>query len=302
MRKAKGMVFAIISALIFGFTPIMVRETLTNGSNVIMTSFLRGFFVIPFLIISLKSRNVSLKVTNQELKKLILMCSIGGCITMTMLYASYQYISVGLATSIHFIFPTIVTVYSVMFLNEKMTKYKFISLIASIIGVILLANNVGGSSNFPLGMFLAVASGCTYSFYLIYMDVSGLKNMDSVKVTFYNCTINSTMLLVFGLITGDFTLSLSRYAWIIAFVISILVSVFGTLFIQLSIVNAGVSTYTIFSTLEPITSVILGIILFNETTDPRRLLGCFMIFLSVMILAVSTRFQERRAKGSVNNG
>ncbi|MDD6906642.1 MAG: DMT family transporter [Finegoldia magna] len=66
--------------------------------------------------------------------------------------------------------------------------------------------------------------------------------------------------------------------------------------------NAGVSTYTIFSTLEPITSVILGIILFNETTDPRRLLGCFMIFLSVMILAVSTRFQERRAKGSVNNG
>lgn len=221
---------------------------------------------------------------------------------MTMLYASYQYISVGLATSIHFIFPTIVTVYSVLFLNEKMTKYKFISLIASIIGVILLANNVGGSSNFPLGLFLAVASGCTYSFYLIYMDVSGLKNMDSVKVTFYNCTINSTMLLVFGLITGDFTLSLSRYAWIIAFVISILVSVFGTLFIQLSIVNAGVSTYTIFSTLEPITSVILGIILFNETTDPRRLLGCFMIFMSVMILAVSTRFQERKAKGSVNNG
>ncbi|MCI6000136.1 MAG: hypothetical protein MRZ23_01280 [Finegoldia magna] len=48
--------------------------------------------------------------------------------------------------------------------------------------------------------------------------------------------------------------------------------------------------------------MILGIILFNETTDPRRLLGCFMIFLSVMILAVSTRFQERRAKGSVNNG
>lgn len=301
MRKAKGMMFALISALIFGFTPIMVRATMSNGSNTIMTSFLRGFFVIPFLFFSMKSRNVSVKLTKKEMKQLFLMCSIGGCVTMTMLYCSYQYISVGLATSIHFIFPTVVTIFSVIFLNEKMTKFKFISLICSIIGVILLADNVGGSKNFPLGMTLAVASGCTYSFYLIYMDVSGLKNMDSVKVTFYNCVINSTLLFIFGNITGYFTLGLNKYAWIIAFLISILVSVFGTLFIQLSIVYAGVSNYTIFSTLEPITSVILGIILFNETTDPRRLLGCFMIFLSVMILALATKYQEKKAKEMIEN-
>ncbi len=296
MRKARGMIFAVVSALIFGFTPIMVRETLSHGSNVVMTSFLRAFFVIPFFLISMKSRNVSVKVTKDEFKKLLLMCSIGGCVTMTMLYASYQYISVGLATSIHFIYPTIVTTFSILFLKEKVNKYKILSLIVSLIGIILLMDNVGGNKNFPLGLTLAMTSGFTYSFYLIYMDKSGLKNMDSVKVTFYNCVINATMLFIFGLITGDFTLSLTKYAWIMAFVISILVSVMGTLFIQLAIVNAGVSTYTILSTLEPITSVILGIILFNETTNPKRLLGCVMIFLSVVILALTTRAYERKNK------
>ena len=52
--KAKGYFLTILSAMIFGFTPILAKMTYSMGSNGITMAFYRHLFVIPILFIIIK--------------------------------------------------------------------------------------------------------------------------------------------------------------------------------------------------------------------------------------------------------
>ena len=47
--KARGYFLTILSAVIFGFTPVLAKVTYSMGSNGITMAFFRHLFVIPIL-------------------------------------------------------------------------------------------------------------------------------------------------------------------------------------------------------------------------------------------------------------
>ena len=56
---------------------------------------------------------------------------------------------------------------------------------------------------------------------------------------------------------------------------------------QLGIRYTGASTAAILSTLEPITSVILGVLVLGELFTARKIAGCLCILLSVVLIAAA---------------
>ncbi|MDO5755123.1 MAG: EamA family transporter [Tissierellia bacterium] len=294
MNQLMGMIYTMISAFVFGFTPILVNITFDHGNNPVMMAFFRGFLVLPVLFISLNSRRVSLKVDRKQGVQLFILSVIGGGLTTVVLYSSYQYMSVGGATTLHFIYPAIVTFIGILFFKERSNLLKLAALILSMIGVFILADFRSGTS--LKGIFLATISGFTYAFYIIYMDRSGLKNMDSIKVTFYNCLMNSVFLTIYGMISGDFTLKLPPIVWGISFFVAVVTAILGVAFLQMGIMIVGPSTASILSTLEPITSVILGVFILHESADMKKIIACTLIFLSVILLSYGTKLEERKLR------
>lgn len=293
--KRVGIVAAILSAIIFGSTAILVKIAYNGGANSITIVFLRSFLAIPVLLIMLKSKSISLRITKQELKVILTVGIFGATLTNVALYSSYNYISVGMATTLHFIYPVLVTLGCTIFFHEKMTKWKLIALLLSTIGVVLLADK--GSLVKPLGLIFGLSSGIFYSFYMICLGKTLLRKMHYFKVTFYICIIIATLTGAWGLGTSTLNLQMTPLAWLCAFLVAMLVSIGALALLQLGIRIVGASQAAILSTLEPITSVLLGVLVLKESFSISKLLACITIILSVILVNIS-----QQTKNTIKGG
>lgn len=291
MNFIKGIIFTIISAFVFGFTPILAKITYAGGNNAITLTFLRALLGLPFLYIGMRKNKTVLKITKDEFFKFILLSFLGIGITTTSLYSSYNYISVGMATTLHFIYPCVVYFICILFFKEKITKKKLTALVFSSFGIIMLIDKVSYGNT--VGIFLATLSGITYGLFLVYLDKSGFKHMDAFKCTFYISLFNIVGLFIFGKFTGNLTFALDLSAWLITILISFLTSIFGNAFLQLGVKYCGATTASILCTFEPITSVVLGIIFLSEHITVFKFLGCIFIILAVVLLSIN----DKKIKG-----
>lgn len=284
MNKTKGFLCVIISAFIFGFTPILCKLTYSGGSNAIMLVFLRNTMSLPLMYTILKYKKISLKISWKEFNKLFILSIFSTILTALLLYISYNYISVGMATTVHYVYPILVALVLVIFFKEKITKIQVISLIISFVGVLLFFD--GGSTLNFTGLFIAFVSGISYGMALIYMDKSGLKDYHPLLVTFYTCIFASIILLMVTIISGNLTLALTPTAWLYSFIVSVLTSVIGISFMQIGVRNIGPTTTSILCMFEPITSVVMGIILLNEAISFKSILACILILTAVLMLSL----------------
>ncbi len=292
MNFIKGIIFTIISAFVFGFTPILAKFTYDGGNNAVTLTFLRALLGIPFLYFGMKKNKTTMKITKREFLHFIGLSFLGIGITTTALYASYSYISVGMATTLHFIYPCVVYFICILFFREKITLKKMLALVFSMIGIVMLVDEIRGGS--ALGVFLATLSGITYGLFLVYLDKSGFKHMDPFKCTLYISLFNIVGLFVFGKFTGELTFALTPLAWGLTILISFLTAIFGNAFLQLGVKYCGATTASILCTFEPITSVILGIIFLSESITVFKLVGCGLIVLAVLLLSINNSVKRKK--------
>ncbi len=139
------------------------------------------------------------------------------------------------------------------------------------------------------GVFLAGLSGVTYGLFLVYLDKSGLKNMNAFKCTMYISLMNAVGLFIFGNLIGELAFSLTPMAWLFTILISFLTSVFGASFLQLGVKYCGATTASILSTLEPITSILFGVLFLSESLTLLKVVGCIFIMVAVILLSMKNR-------------
>lgn len=281
----KGILFTALSAVIFGFTPILARITYDGGANGTSITFLRAVLSLPVLFVLLKRKGISFRLHPTERKGILLVGIFGTSLTTILLYISYSYIPVGMATTLHFGYPMLVAAGCVCFFQEKMNAYKLTALASGTAGIALFFER--GSQTGVIGMVLALLSGVTYAFYIIYVDKCGLKEMYYFKLSFYLCVMMSLVSGGFGLATGTLTLNLTPKAWLFALLVSLFTSVGAISLFQLGIKLTGAPTAAILSTLEPIISVVLGVLVLGESISVPKIVGCLFILVSVVLITLS---------------
>lgn len=281
--RTKGFLATVVSATFFGFIPLMVKVVCSGGGNTLAAAFYRFALSLPVLYIYLRCKKIPMGITKKQLLDIILITLLGYGGTTVFLFTSYNYIPLGMATTIHFTYPVFTILGCVIFLREKIRKMKVLAVVLSFGGILFFYNGDGSVS--LLGMALAFVSGMTYAFYTIYLRESSLKDMDSVKLIFYLNSVGAVMMLVMSLATGDFTVSLTPMAWAVAVFLAVSASFIGVLGYQVGVKCIGPQNTSILSTFEPITSVIIGVLVYQEGFTVRTLLGCLCILSSVIIVA-----------------
>ena len=163
--RTKGIIYVLISALIYGFTPVLCSMTYKLGNTPLTLTFFRSFFVLPVLAILMKKEHISLKISANELKKVFIIALFGAVLTTLLLYSSYQYIAVGTATTLHFLYPLFVTLICHFIYRDSMRKIQIIALFISLVGVAFFINLNDLSA--IQGIVMALISGFTFSIYLV---------------------------------------------------------------------------------------------------------------------------------------
>jgi len=288
LTRVKGIIAVMISAIVFGSMPLMAKTAYQEGANAVTLTFLRFILVIPILYFFVKrDKKTTIGVSKKELKKLLIVGTMGYGATALTLYMSYNYIASGIATTLHFVYPVLVILTYVIFFKYPASSAKLLAVSLTLIGVLLL-NNSSGDLNI-IGVVLAFGSAITYSFYVIFLDRSGLKNMNALKMTMYLCIIASSMMLVFGLATGSLAFSMSPLGWGVSLLLSILVAFLGVSLFQIGVALIGPENTSILSTLEPITSIVIGVMIFNEVITTRMIFGFVSILVAVLVVTAFDR-------------
>jgi drug/metabolite transporter (DMT)-like permease len=278
---SKGKMYLIISAVLYGIIPFLTTVAYSGGANGITLTFLRSVISLPLLFAVILSDKRNLKITRNQFEKIVVLSVFGGVMPLVTLYLSYNYISTGLATTLHFIYPLIIILTMSAIYRHKPSKNILSSVIFVTVGIFMFADISSVSSK--TGIILALLSGVFYSFYVIYMDKSGLDRMDFFVLTFYVSSIMSASLLVFSLLTDSLTLDISPISWSFSVLVS-LAGTFGAMpLFQLGVRYEGAETAGILSTLEPITSIVLGALLLGEKVDTSQMFGAALIIFGVII-------------------
>lgn len=283
MNKTKGIAFGIVAAFIYGFTPILGKISYLEGSNFMSLTFYRNLLSIPFLFSMLKYKNVNIKINKEEAKKLALLSMFGPTLTALTLYASYNFISVGMTTTIHYIYPVLVTLTCILVYKEKVSKEKIIALILSTLGVMMFFE---GSFNL-IGVSLSLLSGVFFAAHVLYIDKSGLNSLYAFKITFYLSIFSSIYLLVAGVLSSSLVYHMTLKGWFFTVLVAFFASFLANTLIPLGIKYVGPTVTSIVGMFEPITSVVLGIIILNEPITIKSIMACILILAGVLIVTAT---------------
>ena len=296
--KIKGIIYIVISAILFGITPIMCSKTYSMGNDPFNLVFQRNLFAIPILtivyIISMKGRNLSFKT--KRFKDLAITAIIGTALTPLLLYSSYEYLGVGAATTIHFMYPLFVTLICILFFKDKISKYQIVCLAVATIGVLLFMDFK--SSGSLLGIIISVLSAVTFAMYMVFMEKKGLAQLNPLINSLYLALISAVFFAITGAITGKLKLNLPISLYLYVAAIAFFTSFLGVVLIQKGIGIIGSSLSAIFSLLEPITSIIFSALFLGERFTLMKVIACSLILISILAL-VLVSFKEHRNQSNI---
>lgn len=283
-RKGFGIICAIAAAVIYGATPILGKITYSEGSNTMTLTFFRSFFSFPILFLLLKMRGQKFGVSKKDFLTLAALGILGGFATGLMLYGAYNYISVGLTTCLHNIYPVLVAVASVLIFRDRVSRSKVLALILALVGLWTIL--AGDMKLDMIGVALALGSGVAYASYMLLMDKSGMRRLDPFLISFYMCGVSSVFLFAFGTATKQIVYSLTPKGWFCTFLMAVFVSVLANSLIPLAVKNVGPTVTSILGMFEPVVAVAMGILFLHESLTFKSGMGCALVIAAVILLTL----------------
>lgn len=293
-KFVKGYLLVILSAVIYGFMPLGAKIIYADGVNPISLVLYRNCLSIPLLALLVKVSGEPMGIGLRDEKKIFLLALFGSGITPILLFASYNHISSGMATVLHFIYPAAVVVAGVAFLKEKMRISQLICVLICTAGVCIFYAP-GGSFNL-LGSCLALLSGITYAGYILLLDKFHITSISVFKLCLYISINCSAILLTTCLLTDSLTLPNSPTGWLACVAFSLCVAIGAVGLFQSGTMIIGAQRASILSTFEPITSLVVGVLVFHEQLTGRSIVGALLILSAVALIAVGDMRGSKQRK------
>lgn len=276
----KGYIYAALSAIIFGLMPLLTKIIIARGATSLTIPFFRVFYVTIVLFFVLKIKKIDLHLEKRDLLSAILTSIFGSGLTIIILNESYNHVDTGIATSLHFLYPLFVAILCCFFYGEKIKKKQIISLSFALVGIICFMSKGNGSL---FGYLLAIASGLTYAFYLVKMDKTGLVKMNAFKLSFYLALFTTIEIFTMNLFMQDVVFKMDAIAYGLLLVLALSSSFLATVLLQKGVLLLGSTRASFICLLEPVTSMIVGILWLNEAFTFNKGLGGLAIIISLII-------------------
>lgn len=300
--KRIGYLYAALAAASYGTNPIFAKPLYADGMNpdsVLLFRYVFGFLLLALMMCYNGWRRGDIKgafrVSRHTLPQLVLMGILMALSSLT-LFVSYNYMPVGIASTLLFIYPILVAVIMTLCFHERMSWLVVVCLLLATTGIALLCKSdeptvaveavseASVVSPFMLGLLLVMLSSLSYAIYLVGLNKTRLRTVASMPVTLY--VIFFGMFLFVGrlLISSPFTIPEHPIMWLNLVALGLLPTVVSLIFTAKAIQNIGSTQTALFGALEPVTAVVLGILLLGETISLREFIGMVLILGAVTMV------------------
>ena len=286
--KIKGYTLGAIAAATYGMNPLFALPLYSDGMDADSVLFFRYLLAIPILGIMIKARGRSFRLNRKEILPLIVLGLLVAASSLT-LFLSYNYMDAGIASTILFVYPIMVALIMALVFKEKVTLQTAFCILLALAGIAMLYKNGNGATLSLAGTLFVLASALTYAIYIVGINQSTLKNVATLKVTFYILLFGVSLFLVRLDFGQAVTLPQKWYMWGNLIALAIFPTAISFLCTTSAIQYIGSTPTAILGALEPVTAVIIGVTVFGEALTPRILCGILMIIAAVTLIIAGGR-------------
>jgi Predicted permease, DMT superfamily len=247
--------------------------------------FLRFLIASICLFILLRKRNFK-KIEKKDYKYIALVGIGGYFISVGAQLIGTKLASASLASLVNSLNPVVIMLMASIILKEKLTLKKVGSIILALIGVYLIIGGNGGNGQI-IGIAFSIFSVLTWSIVSVFMRKVTQK-YDSLQITLYGLIIAAFCNLPISI--GEIVNSSGIHIDIKAFIALLYMSIIctGAAYVlwnkSLSMLEAGICSA--FYPVQPLVSILLGIIFLNETITINIVIGALLIIMGVLLSLV----------------
>ena len=296
MNRFQGFFFGMLASSTFGLLPLFTLPIMAGGMTTDSILTYRMFFASMLVALLMKLRRISFQVS---LKELGWFAFLGFFYygSAALLFQAYGGMSSGMATTLHFLYPVGVTLIMALVFKQKPSPFTLVAIVLALSGVALLSLRGGATESTSLvSILLVLLSGLCYAIYLVTVNnVPLLRAQDNQKLTLYVLLSAGVFFLVNASLAEGFQPIGDVKSGGLLLSMALLPTLVSNLALVRAIKSIGSTLTSVLGAMEPLTAIIIGILVFDETVTGVMALGTLLILAAVTLIVLSPLLDQRIA-------
>lgn len=296
-KQTRGIINGIVSGVSFGLIPLFSIPVIAAGMGNVSILVYRFLFGSIAMLGMLLLRKTDMRISISELLRIIILSAfyIG---TALATLECYHYLSSGIATALVYTDPIWCAIIGLLFLGDKFSLKQTSSIILATVGVMMMTGVFTEDGTFSaLGLFWGLMSGLSYALYLIFVPRLNLKRIPSLKLTFYVFFIGMILLAAYNITTeGRIETVPDTECWINVILLGLIPTALSNICVTMSLRLIDSTIVAILGAFEPLTAMVIGILVLGDPWSLLSLSGAALILLAVAILTILPKYINRLRK------
>ena len=286
LSRAVGLLLVLTSAAAFGTMPVFAKVVYRSGAEPVSLLAVRFAVAAAGLLavraVLARRGGVGGWPRGRTLAALL---ALGGALYVAQAMSFFRALELApaaLVAILLYLFPGLVVLLAVLFLHERPTAAVVGCLLLAVAGVGLTVGPVRGDVA-PLGLLLGVVSAVCYAVYILVSS----RVMPRVGPVTAICVVVGGAAASCALLAA-----VTRPAWpgdAGGWLAAVAVGVVGTVVAMLAffagLERLGPTDTSVASTLEPVVTALLGVLVLHERLAPLQVAGSVLVLAAVVVLA-----------------
>ena len=281
-----GIIFILISGAAFGLLPWFARTAYDHGTEPLGMLAVRFTFASILLLVVHIFRKKDIPLPSKKLSvQLFLLGAVGYAPQATFFFFGVERIDTSLATVIFYTYPAFVVLASWVVFRHTPSVRMAVCLIVAVLGTALTAGQISTGSG--LGVALMFGAAIWYTGYILISSKITGQSGAFVSLTYVMVGAAVSHLLLLALLRPS--LPQDTTGWLAVFAAAIISTVVAMGFFFAGVSRIGPGEAAVFSTIEPVVSIAVGVYALDENLTTTRIVGALCVLVSVAVLAQLSR-------------
>lgn len=288
MQK-KAFIYIILAGILWGTSGLFVDFLTPMGLSALQITAIRG--IVSAICMSIYALICDKKLFKASVKEILCYILSGFAIfaTSACYFISMKESSVSTAVVLMYTAPILVMIFSVLFLGEKFTPIKLVSLILVMCGSCLVSGIIGDFKYSAKGILFGFGAGVSYSTYNIITKIEMRHKSNPISASMYSFIFMAGFSILFSnaIEIGEVAVivPLSAIAMLLCGLCTCVMPYF---LYTLSLKSLPVGTAASLGIVEPMAATLFSITLLGEKLGVYTTIGIVLILAAVFLLSKTT--------------
>lgn len=278
--KVAGYALGIIAAATYGMNPLFALPLYSDGMDSNSVLLFRYLFAVPIVALMAVARGRSLRLRRNEIMPLAGLGLIMALSSLA-LFMSYLFMAASIASTLLFVYPLMVALIMALVYKERLTVQTIVCLVLALGGLyVLFTGNEEGPLSVP-GTLWVMASALLYAIYIVGVNRPGMKHISTLSLTFWVLLFGVALFIVVAAVRGEVTVPRTPWLWLNLVSLALLPTAVSLICTTMAIQRIGSTPTAILGVFEPVTAILIGLMVFGEVLTGTDAIGIILIVVAV---------------------